>query len=66
VLLGGGVLTARHALLDACLTERLAERAPRATPEWIAAPPVLGAALLSLDRLGAPPEAHAWLRKRLG
>lgn len=62
VLLAGSVLTARHPLLDSDLRERLAEQAPHARPQVVAAPPVLGAALLGLDALGASPEAHARLR----
>ena len=62
VLLGGGVLAARHPLLHDALTERLAARAPYAEPLLITAPPVLGAALLGLDRLGAAAPAYARLR----
>src|SRR5690606_38685559 len=57
VLLGGSVLAARHPLLQDRLTEQLAVRAPKATPRLVTAPPVLGAALLGLDRLGARAEA---------
>ncbi|GAA0484415.1 BadF/BadG/BcrA/BcrD ATPase family protein [Streptomyces sp. NPDC046215] len=62
VVLGGGVLAARHPLLHDRVVELLAERAPKAVPLVVTAPPVLGAALLGLDRLGAPPEAYARLR----
>jgi N-acetylglucosamine kinase-like BadF-type ATPase len=62
VLLGGSVLAARHPLLDEFLTERLAARAPMAEPRIVTAPPVVGAALLALDALGAVPAAHARLR----
>ena len=62
VILGGGVLAARHPQLDGRVRELLAERAPKAAPRVVAAPPVLGAALLGLDRTGAPPTAYARLR----
>ncbi|NJQ03387.1 N-acetylglucosamine kinase [Streptomyces zingiberis] len=62
VVLGGGVLAARHPVLHDRVTELLAERAPKAVPRVVTAPPVLGAALLGLDHLAAPPAAHARLR----
>ncbi|WP_446465638.1 N-acetylglucosamine kinase [Streptomyces sp. BRA346] len=62
VVLGGGVLAARHPQLDDRVRERLAERAPKAAPRLVTVPPVLGAALLGLDRTGAPPAAYARLR----
>ncbi|WP_369205896.1 N-acetylglucosamine kinase [Streptomyces sp. PU-14G] len=63
VLLGGGVLAAAHPLLNDRIGELLALRAPRAVPRVVHARPVLGAALLGLDALGAPPEAHARARR---
>ena len=57
VVLGGGVLAAGHAQLDDRIRELLASRAPKATAGVVTAPPVLGAALLGLDRVGAGPEA---------
>ncbi|MGW7255679.1 N-acetylglucosamine kinase [Streptomyces sp. NPDC054834] len=57
VLLGGGVLTAGHAQLDDRIGELLAVRAPKAVARVVTASPVLGAALLGLDRLGAAAEA---------
>ncbi|MET8113607.1 N-acetylglucosamine kinase [Streptomyces prasinus] len=62
VLLGGSVLAARHPRLDDRVRALLAERAPRAVPRVVTAAPVLGAALLGLDRLTAPPAARARLR----
>ncbi|WP_107098413.1 N-acetylglucosamine kinase [Streptomyces pathocidini] len=62
VLLGGGVLAARHPLLHDRIAELLAARAPKAEPRVIAARPVLGAALLGLDHAGAATEAYAALR----
>ncbi|AWT43306.1 MULTISPECIES: N-acetylglucosamine kinase [Streptomyces] len=51
VLLGGGVLTAGHAQLDDGVHTLLAARAPKAVPQVVRQPPVLGAALLGLDHL---------------
>ncbi|WP_405613945.1 N-acetylglucosamine kinase [Streptomyces sp. NBC_00076] len=62
VLLGGGVLAARHPQLDDGVRDLLAARAPKAVPRVVTAPPVLGAALLGLDRAEAPEEAHERLR----
>jgi N-acetylglucosamine kinase-like BadF-type ATPase len=62
VVLGGGVLTARDPLLIAEITKRLADEVPLAEPRVVEVPPVAGAALLGLDRIGAPPAAHARLR----
>ncbi|MEV6111285.1 BadF/BadG/BcrA/BcrD ATPase family protein [Streptomyces sp. NPDC052109] len=58
VLLGGSVLTAGHALLDDGIRDLLADRAPKADVRVVTASPVLGAALLGLDRLGADREAR--------
>jgi N-acetylglucosamine kinase-like BadF-type ATPase len=66
VVLGGGVLTARHPLLTAAIERRYAERAPRARLVVADAPPILGAALLGLDQVGAPRESYAVLRADLG
>ncbi|MGW4384704.1 N-acetylglucosamine kinase [Kitasatospora sp. NPDC004531] len=62
VVLGGGVLASRHPLLIDNLTARLAAAAPLAEPRIVVAPPVLGAALLGLDHLGADGDAHRRLR----
>jgi N-acetylglucosamine kinase-like BadF-type ATPase len=62
VVLGGGVVTARNPVLTAEITERFAEEAPLAEPCIVDVPPVAGAALLGLDRIGAPPAAYARLR----
>ncbi|MFH9661320.1 N-acetylglucosamine kinase [Streptomyces sp. NPDC017248] len=57
VLLGGGVLTAGHRRLDDRVHALLADRAPKADVRVVTASPVLGAALLGLDRLGAREQA---------
>ncbi len=62
VVLGGGVLAARHPLLHDRVVELLSERAPKAVPVVVTARPVLGAALLGLDRASAPASAYARLR----
>ncbi len=62
VVLGGSVVAARHRLLHGRLLELFAERAPRADVDVITVPPVLGAALLALDRLAAGADACARLR----
>ncbi|MDH2430527.1 BadF/BadG/BcrA/BcrD ATPase family protein [Sphaerisporangium sp. TRM90804] len=62
VVLGGGVLTARHPLLTSLVEKRYAELAPHAELVIADVPPVVGAALLGLDHLGAGPAATARLR----
>jgi N-acetylglucosamine kinase-like BadF-type ATPase len=62
VVLGGGVMAARNVHLMATLTAGLAAQAPKARPFVVTAPPVLGAALLGLDHLTAPPHSHTTLR----
>ncbi|MEW2295667.1 BadF/BadG/BcrA/BcrD ATPase family protein [Streptomyces sp. NPDC006743] len=62
VLLGGSVLAARHPQLDAALRERLAARAPKAVPQVVTARPVLGAALLGLDHVGATAQVQERVR----
>ncbi|MEV4229512.1 BadF/BadG/BcrA/BcrD ATPase family protein [Streptomyces bobili] len=62
VLLGGGVLTAGHPQLDETISELLAAEAPKAVPQVVRQPPVLGAALLGLDRVGAGPEPQKRVR----
>lgn len=66
VVLGGGVLAARHPLLDDRIRQLLAERASKAVPRVVSAPPVLGSALLGLDRTGAAPGAYRRLRDHYG
>jgi N-acetylglucosamine kinase-like BadF-type ATPase len=66
VILGGGIITARNPLLMAGITRQLAEAVPRAQVRVIEVPPVVGAALLGLDHVGAPPAAESRLRAAYG
>jgi len=63
LVLGGSVLAARDPLLTSAIIEGLAKQLPGAEVRIIDAPPVLGAALLGLDYLGAPPDAALRLRE---
>lgn len=58
VVLGGGVLATRHPQLMEGVSRRVAAYAPRANLLVVDDPPVVGAALLGLDALGASPEAE--------
>jgi N-acetylglucosamine kinase-like BadF-type ATPase len=62
VVLGGSVLRAGWSMLDARIDELVARDAPRATVVRTAYPPLVGAALLALDEIGAPSAAHDRLR----
>jgi len=62
VVLGGGVLTAGHAMLLDTIDALLAEQAPYASTRVVHVPLVVGAALLGLDHLGAGDESTARVR----
>ncbi|MFE7941606.1 N-acetylglucosamine kinase [Streptomyces griseoincarnatus] len=62
VCLGGSVLAADHPLLTEGIRTGLQAAAPKAVPHIVTARPVLGAALLGLDDMEAPPEAQERLR----
>lgn len=66
VVLGGGVLAAGHARLDGHIRELLAARVPKAVPRVVTVRPVLGAALLGLDRLGAGTRERERVRSHFG
>ncbi|MEU0389534.1 N-acetylglucosamine kinase [Streptomyces chartreusis] len=66
VLLGGGVLAAQHPQLNGRIADVLSDRAPKAAPQVVRASPVLGAALLGLDRVGAGAGAQERLRAHYG
>ena len=65
VVLGGGVLTSSDDVLLGEIASRLAAVAPRATTAVTEVSPVVGAALLGLDHLGAPESAKTALRAAL-
>ena len=65
VVLGGGVLTSRDDVLLGEIRSRLAAVAPHASTVVTEVSPVVGAALLGLDHLGAPASAKAALRAAL-
>jgi N-acetylglucosamine kinase-like BadF-type ATPase len=65
VVLGGGVLRARHPSLIGPVTDAILAAAPKATVTVVSAPPVLGAALSALDALNAGPDARHAVRERL-
>jgi N-acetylglucosamine kinase-like BadF-type ATPase len=65
VLLGGGLLAAATPRLLRGIAEGLRAVGPAIVPRVVAAPPIVGAALLGLDELGAEPGAHARARAEL-
>jgi hypothetical protein len=65
VVLGGGIFRNRFAPFFTRIEEGVARVAPRATVTVLAAPPVVGAALLGLDRIGASRAAKARVRAAL-
>ena len=65
LVLGGGVLASRDPVLLSRIDERLAAEAPLARSVVTEVSPVVGAALLGLDRVGASAEAKQRLRAGL-
>jgi len=65
VILSGGVFRTDDATFHARLRERIRAGVPRAQVARLGVPPVAGAALLGLDRLGAPASALERLRMEL-
>jgi N-acetylglucosamine kinase-like BadF-type ATPase len=63
VVLGGGVLTAGHALLMDTISNLLTAEAPLAVIRVVTTPPVVGAGLLGLDAIDAPAAARDRLRE---
>jgi N-acetylglucosamine kinase-like BadF-type ATPase len=59
VVLGGGVLATGNERLLSEITTRLAARAPKARVELVRSRPILGAALLTLESVGASASARA-------
>jgi N-acetylglucosamine kinase-like BadF-type ATPase len=62
VVLGGGLLMARNDRLVRGIAERVRAESPGAQVGVVDVPPIAGAALLGLDHLGLPQEAHNRLR----
>jgi N-acetylglucosamine kinase-like BadF-type ATPase len=65
VVLSGGVFRTDDADFHARLRARIQDRVPRARVAILDVPPVVGAALLGLDRAGAPPSAGDRIRTEL-
>jgi N-acetylglucosamine kinase-like BadF-type ATPase len=65
VVLGGSVLAARDPLLMEGVSQRLVAYAPHLNVLVVDDPPVVGAALLGLDALGAAPDAEIAIRAAL-
>ena len=65
VVLGGGVLAAREPMLLDAIAQRVGARAHRAVLRVVDEPPVVGAALLGLDAVGAGATAQQRLRDQL-
>jgi N-acetylglucosamine kinase-like BadF-type ATPase len=66
VLLGGGLLRPGNGTLEAAIEAGLREVGDAITVRNPESPPIVGAALMGLDELGAEPDAHARLRSELG
>jgi N-acetylglucosamine kinase-like BadF-type ATPase len=66
VLLGGGLLRAGDGRLLGAIEAGLLEVAPTVIVRRTTSPPIVGAALLALDELGADGEAQERLRHELG
>ena len=65
VVLGGGVFDTTDVAFHARVADGVHAVAPRAELVHLDAPPVLGAALIGLDAIGAEPEAKARVRRAL-
>ena len=65
VVLGGGVVRSRHPRLIDPVVAGIQAVAPKASVTIVDAPPVLGAALFSLDAFDAGPDARTALRDTL-
>jgi N-acetylglucosamine kinase-like BadF-type ATPase len=63
VVLGGSLMTARDPLLSHAISDQLAVAIPGAEIHVVDVPPVVGAALLGLDHVGASHTAAARLRE---
>jgi hypothetical protein len=66
VLLGGGLVDAADGPLIDAVAAGVRAVAPAALVKSTSSPPIVGAALLGLDELGAGEEARERLRRELG
>jgi hypothetical protein len=66
VLLGGGLVQAANGPLVDAVSQRVTDVAPAAIVSSTSSPPIVGAALLGLDELGADGPAQQRLRRELG
>jgi N-acetylglucosamine kinase-like BadF-type ATPase len=66
VLLGGGLLQSGDGRLLGAIEAGLREVGPHITARRTSSPPIVGAALLGLDQVGAAPEAHERVQRELG
>ncbi len=64
IVLGGGLFDGEYPGFRGRIEGRVRERVPRAVFRYLDAAPVVGAALLALDAVGAAPEAKERLRAR--
>jgi N-acetylglucosamine kinase-like BadF-type ATPase len=65
VVLGGGLMRAANGRLQSAIAEGLHAVGPQVAARVVSEPPIVGAALLGLDDLGADEAAHARLRREL-
>ena len=65
VALGGGLMQSRDERLIGAIEAGVKDTAPAATVRVTSSPPIVGAALLGLDELGAGEEAQQRLRREL-
>ena len=65
VVVGGGLMRSADPRLLARIEDGLAELSPAATLRRTELPPIVGAALLALDEIGAGPAAHSRARVEL-
>jgi N-acetylglucosamine kinase-like BadF-type ATPase len=65
VLLGGGLVQSGDGRISSAVEAELRRVAPKATVTAPSAPPIVGAALLGLDAIGASAEAQARIRSEL-
>ena len=65
VLLGGGLLQSGDGRLRDAVERELRELAPKISVTAPSSPPIVGAALLGLDAIGAPAEAQRRARQEL-